>query len=153
MGKQTSTYPPEEQRERWKDRADELDMSMSQFLAAMTEAGIKKFERDVEPDFTKAELREQRADLLDELNQARDRIQKLEQQVYRGERQAILDYIEDNPSAEYHEILSRIQQTAGGRLTDHLDFLTIEGEIESNTSEQYFVVEDDGDTNEKDGDA
>ena len=117
-------------------------MSMSEFLAAMTEAGLKKFERDVEPDFTKAELREQRADLLDELNQARDRIQKLEQQVYRGERQAILNHIEENPSAEYHEILSHIQQTAGKRLTDHLDFLTIEGEIESNTSEQYFVVED-----------
>ncbi|WP_312908176.1 hypothetical protein [Natronosalvus caseinilyticus] len=145
MGKQASTYPPEEQRERWKKRADELDMSMSEFLASMTEAGIKKFERDVEPDFTKAELREQRADLLEELNQSRERIQKLEQQVYRGERQAILDFIEDNPAAEYHEILSRIQQTAGKRLTDHLDFLTIEGEIESNTSEQYFVVEDNDD--------
>jgi len=152
MGKQMSTYPPEEQRERWRERADELDMSISQFLAAMTEAGMKKFERDVEPDFTKAELREQRSDLLDELNQARERVQQLEEQVYRGERQVIIDFIEENPGAEYHEILSRVQKTAGERLTDHLDFLEIEDEIESNHSGQFFISEtDDASEHPEDG--
>lgn len=114
---------------------------MSEFLASMTEAGIKKFERDVEPDFTKAELREQRADLLEELNQARERIEMLEQQVYQGERQTILNFIEDNPGAEYYDILNEVQQTAGSRLTKHLDALQIEGEIETNTSNQHFQVE------------
>ena len=104
---------------------------------------MKKFEREVEPDFTKAELREQRADLLEELNSARERIRRLEDQLYRGERQAILDFIEENPSAEYHEILNYVVNTAGERLTDHLDALEIEGDLESNEARQYFVVEPD----------
>jgi len=77
MGTPTSVYPPDEQRERWEQRADELDMSVASFVAAMTEAGMKKFERDIEPDHTRAELKAQRADLLDELNQARERIERL----------------------------------------------------------------------------
>jgi vacuolar-type H+-ATPase subunit I/STV1 len=145
MGTPTSVYPPDEQRERWEQRADELDMSVASFVAAMTEAGMKKFERDIEPDHTRAELKAQRADLLDELNQARERIERLEDIAYKGERQAILNHLEENPGAEYHQILSKLQQTVGGRLTDNLDFLQLESRIQSNESGQYFLVEDDED--------
>jgi hypothetical protein len=142
MGKQTSTYPPPEQRERWQERADELDMSMSQFLASMVEAGMKKFERDVEPDFSNAELREQKADLQDELSHVRERMQRLEDIAYGGERQEVIDYIENNPGVEYYEILTRIENTAGERLTPALDWLETEGRIEKNEAGQYFAVED-----------
>jgi len=106
---------------------------------------MKKFERDIEPDHTRAELKAQRADLLDELNQARERIERLEDIAYKGERQAILNHLEENPGAEYHQILSKLQQTVGGRLTDNLDFLQLESRIQSNESGQYFLVEDDED--------
>lgn len=143
MGKQVSTYPPDEQRERWDERAEELDMARSEFVAAMVEAGMKKFDRDVEPDFTKAELKQQRAELLEELNHARERISRLENQVYQGERQIVLDYIEDNPSAEYYEIMHHLNESQESRLTEILDFLTVEGEIMSNGEGQYFPKTDD----------
>lgn len=133
-----STYPPDEQRERWDERADELDMGRSEFVAAMVEAGMKEFDRDVEPDFTKAELKQQRSELLEELNQARERISRLEEQVYQGERQIVLNFIEDNPSAEYWDIMHHLNESQEGRLTDILDFLTVEGEIMSNGEGQYF---------------
>ena len=42
--KDTMCYPTKEQRERWDERADELDMNTSEFVKSMVEAGMKKFE-------------------------------------------------------------------------------------------------------------
>lgn len=103
---------------------------------------MKKFERDVEPDFSNAELREQKADLQDELSHVRERMQRLEDIAYGGERQEVIDYIENNPGVEYYEILTRIENTAGERLTPALDWLETEGRIEKNEAGQYFAVED-----------
>lgn len=60
-------YPTTEQYKQWKDRAEQMDMSVSEFMKAMTEAGWKKFDANVEPDQTNRELREQRNDLKQEL--------------------------------------------------------------------------------------
>ena len=57
------TYPTEDQYDRWKQQAEEFDMSVSEFMQAMVEAGLKKFDATVEPDETARELREQRNDL------------------------------------------------------------------------------------------
>jgi len=111
----------------------------------MTEAGMKKFERDIEPDHTRAELKAQRADLLDELNQARERIERLEDIAYKGRAASHPQSPRRESGAEYHQILSKLQQTVGGRLTDNLDFLQLESRIQSNESGQYFLVEDDED--------
>jgi cytidylate kinase len=60
----TTVYPANEQHARWKETADEMDMSLSEFVQAMTEAGLKKFEVDVESDESLDELRRQRNDLV-----------------------------------------------------------------------------------------
>jgi ElaB/YqjD/DUF883 family membrane-anchored ribosome-binding protein len=119
----TATYPSEEQYQRWQDRADDLGMSMSEFMEAMVEAGMKKFDVSVEPDETNQELRQQRNELKTELDRTRDRIQELEDAVYHGERRTIKRYVEDNPGATYDEVIQHVIDTVPQRVTTHLDDL------------------------------
>ena len=60
--KQAATYPSEEQYDRWEGQCEELGMrSMSEFMEAMVEAGLKKFDTsNIEPDETNRELSQQR---------------------------------------------------------------------------------------------
>lgn len=44
------TYLPEYQRDEWDAHADELDMSRSEFVKAMVQAGRRGFEGEPEPD-------------------------------------------------------------------------------------------------------
>ncbi|MDQ2048876.1 DUF5805 domain-containing protein [Natronolimnohabitans sp. A-GB9] len=49
--KYVKTYVPAYQKKAWQDHADELDMSQSEFVRTMVQAGRKGFEpRDEEPD-------------------------------------------------------------------------------------------------------
>lgn len=120
-------YPKSDQYDRWKQQAEEFDMSVSEFMQAMIEAGLKKFDATVEPDETARELREQRNDLRDELAHARGRINDLETRLYQGERAAIRDYVEENPGATYDEIIQHVVDTVPERVTKHLDDLEGEG--------------------------
>lgn len=121
------TYPTRNQYERWKDQADGMDMSISEFMQAMIEAGSKKFDATVEPDETRRELRHQRNDLKDELGRARSRIQKLEEQLHRSEREAVREYMADNPDAEFEDIVQHVIETVPERVNRHLEDL--EGEV------------------------
>lgn len=120
-------YPTTEQYKQWKDRAEQMDMSVSEFMKAMTEAGWKKFDANVEPDQTNRELREQRNDLKQELERARQRISKLEDQLHHSERAVIRRYVRENPGANYDEIQQYVLKTVPQRVTEHLDEL--EGEV------------------------
>jgi ElaB/YqjD/DUF883 family membrane-anchored ribosome-binding protein len=128
------TYPTSEQYERWKARADDLDMSTSEFMQSMVEAGMKKFDVSVEPDETDQELRKQRNDLKDELDHARDRIVDLEDQVHRGERAAVREYVGDHPEGvEFSGIVQRVIDTVPERVNRHIedlegDALRVEGD-------------------------
>ena len=130
------TYPTEDQYDRWKQQAEEFDMSVSEFMQAMVEAGLKKFDATVEPDETVRELREQRNDLRDELDHARSRIDDLETRLYQGEREAVRDYIEENPGATYDEIIQHVVDTVPERVTTHLDDL--EGEDVQVEDDRYY---------------
>lgn len=122
------TYPTAEQYDRWKEQAEEQDMSVSEFMQAMVEAGLKKFDATVEPDETNQELREQRNDLKDELDRARGRIQALEDRLHDGERATVRRYVEKNPGATYEEIVQHVIDTVPERVSHHLegDSLTAE---------------------------
>lgn len=134
-----ATYPTEEQYQRWKTQAEDLGMSMSEFIEAMVEAGLKKFEPTVNPDTTNYELREQRNELKAELDRARSRIQELEDVVYQGERRTIKRYIQDNPGATYDEIIQHVIDTVPQRATAHLDDL--EGDEVHRTEDGYYPIE------------
>lgn len=80
----TMTYPSKRQHARWKQEAEDMGMSLSEFIQAMTEAGLKKFGGEVTPDESLRGLRQQRNELKRELDQTRDRVRELEAQVYAG---------------------------------------------------------------------
>ena len=141
----TMTYPTEDQYERWQRKADDRGMSMSEFVECMVEAGLKKFDADVNPDETNQELREQRNDLKTELDRARERIDQLEDELHHGEREAIREYIKSNPGADYDEIVQHLIETAARRVTTHLeglegDALRVETDDEGN--DHYYPVND-----------
>jgi hypothetical protein len=134
--KHAATYPTHQQHDRWAARADELGMSTSEFIEAMVEAGMKTFDASVNPDETNRELRQQRDDLKEELDRARERIQELEDAVYHGERQTIKEYVQTNPGAPYDEIIRHVARTVPERVTAHLD--DMEGEELLFEDDRYY---------------
>lgn len=120
------SYVLPEQKERWLKEADEMGMSLSEFVVAMVEAGLKKFSREVEPDETRDELRQDRNELHEELREARERISQLEKERMASERGDIIEFVEENPGCEYKDIADHLAQTASSRATRVLE--NIEGE-------------------------
>lgn len=115
-------------------------MSVSEFIQAMTEAGMKKVESvEVKPDETRQELRSDRNRLQDELKQAHETIRYLENQTHTTERQEILDFLDENPGADYDDIVNQIIGTAPERIADHLDALSDEIQVEEG---HYYPVEE-----------
>ncbi|MDL0123631.1 MULTISPECIES: hypothetical protein [Halobacterium] len=139
--KSAMTYPTPEQYQGWKDDAEEMDMSVSEWMQAMIEAGRKKFDAQVEPDESADELRKQRNDLKDELEHARTRIEELETQLHHGEQEVIKEFVEENPGATFEDITRHVIETVPERLNRHLD------ELEGDT----LYVADDGYYPESDG--
>lgn len=133
------TYPTVEQYDRWKQQAEAFDMSVSEFMQAMVEAGLKKFDARVEPDETVDELREQRDDLKDELNHARSRIQRLEDRLHHGEQAAIKQYVRENPGATWDEVIQHVVDTVPERVTEHLDVM--EGDTLQVEDGAYYPAE------------
>ena len=135
------TYPTVDQYDRWKARADELDMSVSEFMQAMVEAGIKVdrgFEIDLERDESRQELRAQRNDLKEELEHARTRIAKLENRLHRGERAELIEFVERNPGATHGEVGQHLADTVADRLPEYLEAL--EGEHIRIEDDRYYPV-------------
>lgn len=110
-------YPTKQQYGQWKEHADELDMSVSEFMCSMVEAGRKKLEVDVEPDRTNQELRDQRNDLKKQLETARNRISRLEDELHNSERQALVKEINETPGITYAELTQEIGESVPDRVT------------------------------------
>jgi predicted HTH transcriptional regulator len=136
-----TAYPPKRVYKEWKRHADALDMNVSEFITHMVEAGRKKFEVQVTPDETNKELREQRNDLKQENDRLRERISQLEDQLFEGERGAIIEYVENNPGATNDEIIQRLGDTLQPRVTGHLDEL-VGHQLREEGGEFYIRQED-----------
>jgi hypothetical protein len=137
-----SCYPPEHLYSKWCEHAAELDMSTSQFLIRMVEAGRKNISMDEVPADSIRELREQRAELNREVERLQERIADLERQLERTSRMDIVDFVDDNPGVTSSEITQRIADTVPGRVAGHLDAL--EGEVLSNREGSYYKIESTG---------
>ena len=137
--KTATTYPTEEQYERWKDEADEFGMSTSEFIKSMTEAGLKKFERHVETDEEAQELRRQRNDLKGQLEQSRSRVRELEDQLHSGERKVLEQKIEENPGISFPELVQEVVDTVPERVNRHLTEL--EGDSIQSEEEGFYPLE------------
>lgn len=115
-------YPKQPQYKQWKGRADEMGYeSVSRFMIEMIEAGHKQLDIAVAYDEDTMELRKQRNDLKRELDEARDRLRQLENQLYRGERRTILDFLENEGEATFPEIVQHVINDAPSRVARIID--------------------------------
>lgn len=139
-------YPSSRQYEQWKTRAEERGYdSVSRFIIDMVEAGSKQMDISVEYDEDPRELRRQRNDLKKELDDARRRIEALEDQLYRGERKAIIEFLNSrSDGATFAEIVQCLIDDAPARVAEQLgqmegDDIVTEGSLyttrESDTDE------------------
>jgi molecular chaperone DnaK (HSP70) len=131
-----ATYIPQQQYTRWKSRAESLDMSVSEFIKSMVEAGNKKFKATVDPDETASELREQRNHYQQELENAQDRVSKLETRLDQGERAEIRRFIESNPGATFEEITTHLIETVPERTNELLE--SLEGDAVRVDGDGYY---------------
>ena len=135
-----ATYVRPTQYDRWKDRAEDLDMSVSEFIKGMVEAGNKKFEATVKPDEETRELREQRNYYKSEVDRMQSRVSTLEDRLDRGERSEIVDFVEENPGVPVAEIYQRLLRTLQERTNDNLEEL--EGEEIVIHDDVCYLIED-----------
>ncbi|WP_411967347.1 hypothetical protein [Haloferax sp. YSSS75] len=112
-------YPKQTQYEQWKDWASEMGYkSVSRFMIEMVEAGYKQLNISIGYDDDTKELRKQRNDLKRELDQTRDRLQQLEDQLYRDERNSILEFLEEEPNgATFAEIVQHVINDTPARVS------------------------------------
>lgn len=141
------TSPTGDQHDRWKARENELDMSVSEFMQAMVEAGLKKFDVSVEPDETNQELLDQRNHLKAEIDRSRARIQALEDRLHDDERSAVYYYVENNLGATYDEIVQHVIDMVPERVSHHLDEL--EGDALTVEDGACYAAESDGEDGER----
>jgi hypothetical protein len=135
-----TTYPTVEQYERWKAEADKYDMSMSEFIQNMTEAGMKEFTRETsEEEFY--EVRRQRKKYFRRLKEKENKIQNLEQQLNQTMRGDILDYIQENPGASHKEVVQYLINEVPDQVRGYLQNMIEEGSIREQNERYYFDAE------------
>lgn len=137
-GPTAKSYPTERQYQAWKDHADQMDMTISEFNGSMVEAGREKFTVEVEPDESRLELREQRNDLQRELQRTRERVRTLEGRLTQTEHRTIVQYVGSNPGCTWDEIVQHLANTVPQRALNHLD--AMEGETLRRDDEDGFYL-------------
>jgi predicted nuclease with TOPRIM domain len=116
-------YAPPDRKESWEEHADEMGMSTSEWANAMIEAGLKKFDRDIQPDESKRDLRRRNTELWNDFQALRKERDRLEKQLHQTERRAILEFVEENNGCRYKEIAKHLSKNKASRLTKLLDAL------------------------------
>ena len=139
-----ATYPPKALYDSWCQHAESLNMSTSQFIIRMVEAGRNQIDVEDVANESAQKLRQQRSDLQGELERQRDRVSKLEKQLHYTAQTDILEFVESNPGASAPEIIQHIANTVPERVASHLDLL--EGDALEHRKNGYHLYE--GDVND-----
>ncbi|WP_267642066.1 hypothetical protein [Haloarchaeobius amylolyticus] len=119
----TMCYPQKAQHAKWKQLADERGYkSLSRFIIQNVERGYKNLNLNLRNGSD--ELRKQRNDLKRELDQTRLRLQEVEEQLYRGERESVLEFLEhQSGGATFPELVQHIIDDAPVRVAELVDQL------------------------------
>lgn len=136
-----SCYPPESVYSTWCEHAEKFDMSTSQFLIRMVEAGRKNVSMDEFSTGSAREYRQQLTDLQQELERQRERNRDLERQLQHTAHTEIITYVEENPGATTPQIIQHIADTVPGRVVGHLDVL--EEDTLMLDDERYYLCDSD----------
>lgn len=145
-----SIYLTPDQKLRWEAEAESRNMSLSEYLRAMIEAGRKKFSIDVSQNESNEELRRQRFDLREENTRLREQVSELESIAYQGEREVILEFITSNPGSTFPEMVQHVINTVPERVSTHLEDMdgneveVVEGRWYHHTEVSGFEGDTDG---------
>lgn len=126
---QVATYPEDNQKARWRRNADELGVSLAEYVEMMVEAGTKNFTARTEKDETSDELRQQRNELRAEVRRLRSRVETLEDRLYSGEREAIIEFLKDEQPATEGAIVNEVVESANQRVPSILDSFEADGYV------------------------
>lgn len=115
------TYVPQSQRDKWDAAADEMDMSRSEFVRTMVQAGRRSFDIPTGPESESAE------DVTDTAN--------IELQV--------LELLEENQPCDWDELFSELTEGIGDELDAVLRSLQQSNQVShSGRDGGYLLVED-----------
>lgn len=115
-----ATHVPATERDVWEAEAEEMNTSLSQYVQMMAIAGRKKFDRHVEPDKTRADLRRELGRLMKDLEQRDRTIKSLRQQLKDTEKKTVIEFVAENPGATYGDIRQHLLNTNRGRMSSML---------------------------------
>lgn len=140
-GPTAKTYPTEEQYSNWKEHADEMGLSVSEWIASMVEAGRKKFDTSVRTDDELFEVREQRNDMRRERDRALERVEELENRLHNTERETLRRFVEENPGCTSADMTQKLIDSTDERVSDHTD--AMQGMSIRRKDGKWYPMEDD----------
>lgn len=115
------TYVPKYQKEIWTEHADDLDMSQSEFVRAMVQAGRKKFE--IQP--------------------SQDQSSSSHPQG-RGMEERVLRVLDNSNTLSWEELLNEISDNFEEQLEEALNDLQEQNEIRYNGRKDGYTLVNDG---------
>ena len=122
------TYVPAAQRDRWREEADELDMSQAEYVRTMVQAGRRSF--DLETGGAGGPTDEPGSpDTAPRGDSLKDRI---------------LDVLDESGVTDWETLLSAVTDDFEARLEDILQELREEGRIQHSPREGGYTVVDNG---------
>ncbi len=123
------TYVPRYQKERWREHADDLDMSQSEFVRTMVQAGRRGFVLDA-PDAESGGPEEARSPGSDPGG--------------RGFEDRVLDVLSDGDYLSWDELVAALSEDFEDRLEEELDSLQAANRVQhSGRHGGYTLTEDD----------
>jgi len=149
--KVVTTYPQQGLYESWEEHADDLDLSISQYMIRMVEAGRKQIDMESVATESLHELQRRTSELQAELQHQRQRNRELERQLKFTAHAEIADYVESNPGVETAEIIQQIADTVPGRVAGHLD--AMEGSVLVRRDGQYYPLQEESETEQESANA
>jgi hypothetical protein len=134
-----TAYPPDPLYQSWTTEAEARNMTLSRFMIKMIEVGREQIDiRDLATDSLR-ELRQQRSDLREQVEQKEARIQKLEQALHRTAYADIIDFVEANPGVTTPEVIQHVADSVPTRVVSHLDI--VEGDVLEQREDGYYVLD------------
>jgi len=118
-----TSYPPQTLYDSWREHAESFDLTISQYIIRMVEAGRKQIDFQEITNESVEKLRRQHADLQRELDRQRTRNRELERRLHRTAQTEILDFVEQNPGVGTPRITQHVADTVPGRVASYLDVL------------------------------
>ncbi len=117
------TYVPESQRDLWDDAADELDMSRSEFVRTMVQAGRRSFDVPLTPQ----------SESSDDVTEVRD-IERL-----------VVELLEEDQPRDWDELFTELTNGIGDDLDDALQSLQHTNQISHSGRDGGYLLLEDGD--------